>query len=279
VGEDRVHIYRPPRTENIAEFLTGLSVKRLGIEAPSLDVSTYLDLAAKLDVQPVKNMVERLRIIKEPAEIERMRRSCTLNHEVFGLVPELLVPGKTEVEVAWELEQAFRNRGASELSFATIVGVGPNAALPHAIPGQTPVAEDQLVLVDMGCRLDDYCSDQTRTFFVGEPSERFRLTLELVQEAQAAAIAALRPGLELAEAYRTAWQVLDRAGKADQFTHGLGHGIGLETHEGPSLGPKSQGRLEAGMIVTVEPCLYDMAWGGIRWEHMLLITEDGAEAL
>jgi len=278
--EDKVFIYTQARNEAIRDFLAGLGLGALGIEAQALCVQAWLDLSKSLTLKPTKGLVEELRIIKEPAEIERMRRSCALNHEVFGRVPGLLAAGKTEEALAWELEQAFRNRGASELSFETIVGVGPNAALPHAVPGKTAIRENDLVLVDMGCRLDDYCSDQTRTFWVGDkPSDRFQRTMDLVRGAQQAAMDVLRPGLPAKEAYQTAWKHLDAAGVAHQFTHGLGHGIGLETHEPPSLGRLSETVLQPGMVVTVEPGLYDPAWGGIRWEYRLLVTGDGAERL
>ncbi len=278
--EGQVFIYTQARNERIREFLAGLGLGAIGIEAQALCVQAWLDFSSGLTLKPVRSLVEELRIIKEPAEIERMRASCALNHEVFGLAPGLLVPGKTEAALAWELEQAFRNRGASELSFETIVGVGPNAALPHAIPGATTIRDNELVLVDMGCRLGDYCSDQTRTFWVGDkPSERFRRTMELVRGAQQAAIDTIRPGLSAREAYLAAWNFLDGHGVAQQFTHGLGHGIGLETHEPPSLGRLSEVVLRPGMLVTVEPGLYDPAWGGIRWEYMILVTEDGCELL
>ncbi|EGJ50757.1 M24 family metallopeptidase [Desulfocurvibacter africanus] len=278
--EDNVFIYAQARNEKIREFLAGLRLGTIGVESQALCVQTWLDLSNGLTLKPTKGLVEELRIIKEPGEIEIIRRSCRLNHEVFGLTPRLLVPGKTEEALAWELEQAFRNGGASELSFETIVGVGPNAALPHAIPGTTAIRENELVLVDMGCRLGAYCSDQTRTFWVGDkPSERFQHTMELVRGAQQAAIDIIRPGLPAREAYLAAWNHLDRHGVASQFTHGLGHGIGLETHEPPSLGRLAETTLQPGMFVTVEPGLYDPTWGGIRWEYMVLVTENGCEIL
>lgn len=278
--EDKVFIYSQARNETIREFLAGLRLGVIGIESQALCVQAWLDFSNGLTLKATRGLVEELRVIKEPAEIEIMRRSCALNHEVFDLAAGLLAPGKTEAALAWELEQAFRNRGASELSFETIVGVGPNAALPHAIPGDTPMRENELVLVDMGCRLEAYCSDQTRTFWVGDkPSDRFKRTMDLVRGAQQAALDIIKPGLQAREAYQAAWSFLDKHGVAQQFTHGLGHGIGLETHEPPSLSRLSEAVLKPGMIVTVEPGLYDPAWGGIRWEYMVLVTEDGCEIL
>jgi len=224
--------------------------------------------------------VESLRMIKEPGEIERIEASCALNHRLMDWAPGILVPSRTEAEIAWDIEQFFRNHAAEELAFPTIVGVGGNAALPHAEPGAAKITENCGVLVDTGCRLARYCSDQTRSFWVGDtPDPLFRADLELVQAAQAEAIKHIRPGVAANEVYAVARSFLDSKGVGDLFTHGLGHGIGLQTHEAPSLGATSAATLEAGMIVTVEPGLYRLGKHGVRWEYMVLVTEDGARVL
>lgn len=277
---EHVFTYRPPRLASVREFIKKLDLGPIGFQPCALSVSDHQELTKDLDMVAAPRLVEKLRVIKEPGEVERMRASCALNHAVFAQTPDLLVPGKTEAQVAWELEKAFRDQGAEELSFASIVGVGPNAALPHAIPGRDVVREGDLVLVDMGCRLNDYCSDQTRTFWVGGmPSARFEDTMAMVRQAQDKAIDAMGPGMSFAEAYRVAREHFESLGVENMFTHGLGHGIGLETHEPPSLSPRASGELQPGMIVTVEPGLYDAAWGGIRWEYMVLITDNGTEIL
>jgi len=225
-------------------------------------------------------VVESLRIIKDDDEIRRMDASIKINHDLFKYIEGQLIPGRTEKEIAWEVEKYFKNNGAEELAFSTIVGVGPNAALPHAIPGDTKIRENDLVLIDTGCRYADYNSDQTRTFWVGsKPSDRFKETMDLVRAAQQAAIDIIKPGLAYVDAYKAARAVFEKAGVEALFTHGLGHGIGLETHEPPSLSRVAQGILEPGMVVTVEPGLYDPAWGGIRWEYQVLITEDGCRVM
>ena len=256
---------------------------RIGIEARgvSLDFARALGRASRgIWLETADGLVERLRRIKEPEEIAALERSFALNHQLMRWVEGQLQPGRSEAELAWAMERFFRENGAQELAFASIVAVGPNAALPHAIPGTTRISENCPVLIDAGCRLNDYCSDQTRTFWVGHnPTPEFSRTLALVREAQEAALQALRPGLPLAEAYGLARAVLERAGVAEAFTHGLGHGVGLETHEAPSLSPRAQGSLEPGMTVTVEPGLYYPQWGGVRWEYTVLITEDGARIL
>jgi len=273
-------IYGVNRFAAMAAFLRARGVSRLAFEAGSLSFDTHARLAEHILLEPVTHVVEPLRLIKDAREIACMRRSAAINHAVMDSLPDILIPGRTEAQAAWEIEKCFREHGASELAFAPIVGVGANAALPHAIPGDTVITDGCLVLVDVGGRADDYCSDQTRTLWVGgRPPERFLTMLDQVQRAQAAALAGLRPGLSFREAHALAWDVFDKEGVAEYFTHSLGHGVGLETHEGPSLNPASEGILAPGMVVTVEPGLYYSGWGGARWEHMALITADGCETL
>jgi Xaa-Pro aminopeptidase len=273
-------IYGAGRFASIADFLKDRGIARLGFEPTALSFDTHAKLAEHIDLFPVPQAVEPLRLIKDADEIARMRRSAVVNHAVMARLPEVLVPGRTEAQAAWEIEKLFRELGASELAFSSIVGVDANAALPHAIPGETVIRDECLVLVDVGGRRDDYCSDQTRTVWVGNnPPERFVTLLDRVKRAQTAVLDRLRPGLSFREAYGLAREVFVREGVAERFTHSLGHGIGLETHEGPSLNPTSEGVLEPGMVVTVEPGLYYPEWGGARWEHMALITADGCETL
>lgn len=278
--EKRLCVYSNKKFETVGTFLLQHGVKELAFESTAMHLYDHDKLAEHVALTPVKDVVEELRIIKDEDEIRRMEAACALNHRLMEFIPSQLIPGRTEADVAWEVEKFYRENGAEGLSFSTIVGVGPNAALPHANPGQTTVRENELVLIDCGCRLDGYCSDQTRTFWVGDtPSDRFRTTLELVQRSQQAALDILRPGLTFKEAYLASRKVFEKAGCAEYFTHGLGHGIGLETHEPPRLSNIAEGHLKPGMIVTVEPGLYYADWGGIRWEYEALITEDGCRIL
>jgi Xaa-Pro aminopeptidase len=278
--EEHIFIYGGGKDERIAAWIRDLGIRTLGIEAVSMCVAQYKILEQTLELVPTKNLVEDLRIIKDSAEIQALKQSCALNHHVFSQLEPLLVPGTTEAELAWKIERLFREQGASELSFETIVAVGPNSALPHAIPGGTTMTRECPVLVDMGCRLNGYCSDQTRTFWVGEePSTIFKDTLKRVQEAQQVALEHYRPGEPIKEADKAARASFDKQGQGAFFTHSLGHGVGLETHEPPAVGPRSQSVFQPGMVVTAEPGLYYPEWGGVRWEHMVLITEDGHEIL
>ena len=273
-------IYGAGKHAALAEFLRGRGVTALGFDPKAVNVFDHEALREHFELVPSGGLVERLRLIKEPGEIELLRAACGLNHRIMRALPDVLVPGLSEADAAWQIERMFREAGAEGLSFPSIVGVDKNAALPHAIPGDARIERDCLVLVDAGCRLGGYCSDQTRTFWVGrEPSERFQETKRLVIAAQKAAMEIIKPGVAMAEAYHAARWVFEEAGVAAQFTHSLGHGIGLETHEGPSLSPRAEGVFKPGMVVTVEPGLYDPAWGGVRWEYMVVVTEEGCKAL
>jgi Xaa-Pro aminopeptidase len=277
---DRVFIYTSRSASEMNGLMRKLRLGKIGFEAKSLSVSFFELLSEDLSMERADGLVEKLRAIKEPEEVERMRRSCALNHRLMQAVPSFCRPGRTEAAVAWDIEKFFRENGASGLAFDSIVAVGPNAALPHAIPGADVITENCPVLIDVGCRVDDYCSDQTRTIWVGDrPTPEFSQTMAQVRAAQDAAIRVIRPGMKVSDVYACARKVFEEAGVAQFFTHSLGHGVGLETHEAPGVSPRVEVELKPGMIITVEPGLYYPEWGGIRWEYMVLVTEDGAEVL
>lgn len=279
---ERVFIYGGYAAKDIYRLLRDCG-GRIGIEAQGTSLAFARDLSAAgpgLYCEAADGLVEQLRRIKEPCEVAALEKSFALNHKLLQWIEGQLEPGRSESQVSWLIEKFFRENGASELAFANIVAVGRNAALPHAIPGDEPVVDNCPVLVDIGCRVDNYCSDQTRTFWVGQaPTDEFRRTYDLVRQAQTAAIESMRPGQPLRDAYGHARAVFEKAGTADAFTHGLGHGVGLETHEAPSLSPRAEGLLEPGMVVTVEPGLYYRQWGGVRWEYTVLVEEDGVRIL
>ena len=278
--EERIFIYRGNGMAQVNGLLKNNVSGTIGFEACNISVDAFESVGQGLSLERADGMIEGLRLIKEAGEIERMERSCALNHQLMQWAPGVLVPGRTEYQAAWDIEQFFRNHGAEELAFASIVAVDGNAALPHAEPGLTLITEQCGVLVDVGCRVERYCSDQTRSFWVGDaPDPVFASDLDFIKEAQSRAIAAIRPGVAAADVYRAARSFLDQKGVGELFTHGLGHGVGLQTHEAPSLGPSSQSVLQPGMVVTVEPGLYRSGKCGVRWEYMVLVTEDGARVL
>lgn len=281
LGRENLSIYRQNKFEVLSEFLGKKNIQTLYFEPVHLSFEAYSKLRDKgVDLFPADRLfVEKQRMIKENGEIERIEASCALNHRVFSRIRDFLRPGISEKELAWEVERLYRSQGAEELSFSTIAAFGPNAALPHAIPGDVPLKENDLVLLDMGCRLNDYCSDQTRTFHVGPKDNRFEEVKEMVVEAQDRAIKEIKPGMEFREAYAVSRDYFREMGVEKYFTHALGHGIGLETHEPPSLAPKAEGVFQENMVVTVEPGLYYPQWGGIRWEYMIHVKKDGARVL
>ncbi len=275
-----IFIYSRDKYEKINEFLKKTGVVKLGFEPEWMSYDFFESLKKELELAPVRRLVEGLRLIKDEDEISVLRRSCALNHKIFKTIKSRIGPGMSETEIAWAAEKMFRESGASGLSFSTIVASGPRSALPHAIPRNIPVKNNSPLLVDMGCRLDDYCSDQSRTFWIGErPADAFNAAKELVMEAQHMAINKIEPGMPVNEAYALVRSFFEQKGVFKHFTHALGHGIGLETHELPSIGPSAEGEFKPGMIVSIEPGLYYPDWGGVRWEYMVLITENGAEIL
>ncbi|MFO7727986.1 MAG: Xaa-Pro peptidase family protein [Desulfonatronovibrio sp.] len=273
-------IYFKDKYQKINEFLKKLGVDRLGIEPQWMNYEFFESLKKEFELEPVKGMVEDLRLIKDPDEIRLMKESCALNHKVFKLIEDMVGPGLTEVQIAWEAEKMFRENQASGLSFSTIVASGPKSAQPHAIPANIPVKENAPLLIDMGCRLNDYCSDQTRTFWVGKDiSDTFLKTRDLVMQAQQKVIDKIEPGMPVSQAYDLVRSFFQDKGVFEHFTHALGHGIGLETHEPPSISPAAKVSFQPGMIVSIEPGLYYPDWGGVRWEYMILINENGVEVL
>ncbi|MDL2272375.1 Xaa-Pro peptidase family protein [Desulfovibrio sp. OttesenSCG-928-I05] len=279
---DQVFIYGADSADAIAAMIKKSlpSGAVTGFEARIVNVALYQRLALALRLEPADGLVEQLRIIKDADEIARIEKAVGINHALMAWLPSVIPGAEDEETLAWGIERFFRESGASSLSFPSIVAVGKNAALPHAIPGKTPIAEEHCVLVDVGCRVDDYCSDQTRTFWLGaKPPACFLDTMDQVRSAQEKAIAMIGPGVAASAVYAAAWDYFKAKGVEKFFTHGLGHGVGLQTHEGPSLNPRSQVVLEPGMVVTVEPGLYYPEWGGVRWEYMVLVTEDGHRVL
>lgn len=258
----------------------------VGIEMHAMSLAFAASLHSYCNPLPTLQdagfLVEDLRAVKEPCELAALRSSFALNHKMLAALENRLAscPGLPEKALAWDIEKFFRENGAQELAFATIVAAGANAARPHAIPGDSIIKAPGSLLVDLGCRVDNYCSDQTRTWWIGgRPDAKFSHALELVKKAQAAGIAAIRDGIAASAVYAAARKVFEDANCEDAFTHGLGHGVGLETHERPSLSAHSGDILRAGMVVTVEPGLYYPEWGGARWENTVLVRENDAEIL
>ncbi len=259
-------------------------IKRLAFESHYFLHSTAQTLAAlaeklKVELLPLTGLVEELRLCKDAEELAKIERAVRLNEEVFAEVYRSLRPGQTEREVALRIETVMRLMGASRPSFETIVASGPNAALPHAVPGERTLREGETIVIDMGLVLDDYCSDMTRTVVLGAPDEKTVALFRLVRKAQLAGLQSLRAGVTGQDVDRIARGVIERAGLGERFGHGLGHGVGLNVHEGPSLNYRNRKPLAAGMVVTVEPGVYIPGWGGIRLENMAVVEGQGCRVL
>ena len=224
-------------------------------------------------------LVEGLRAVKEPEELDAMRRAGAISDQVYEKLAEQPFVGRTEAELAWWLEQAWHDAGADGPSFDGIVAFGENGARPHAKLRDVPIPEGTLVVVDAGCSVDGYASDCTRTFFTGQPDGRLREIYDLCLQAQLDGLAAIHPGAVGRDVDAASRVAIEAAGLGDRYGHGLGHGVGLDVHEEPSLRPESSAVLETGNVVTVEPGIYLSGDVGVRIEDMVVVTEDGCERL
>jgi Xaa-Pro aminopeptidase len=260
-----------------------VGVHRLGVEGDHLTVTAYEELRAKLpeiDLVPVENAALQLRERKDEGEVASIRAAIACADQAFAHLCQVIRPGMTEKEVAWELESHMRQHGATSTSFEIIVGSGPNGAMPHATAGDRRIEEGEPIVMDFGARVDGYCSDITRTVCLGQPDKEYEAVWQLVLQAQRAVEEALQPGMTGKDADAIARRVFAEAGYQDEFGHGLGHGVGLAIHEAPRLSPRSdEVTLEPGMVFTVEPGLYLTGWGGVRIEDIVALGETGAEVL
>lgn len=229
--------------------------------------------------KPVKELLTREVARKQADEIERIRKAQEVTEEVFSFLTTFIRPGMTEKEVAAELVYQHLRRGAERMSFDPIVASGPNAALPHARPSERRIEEGELLLIDMGCFLDGYASDMTRTVAVGEPGEEERKVYVTVLAAQKAAIEAARARMRAPALDRVARQVIDDAGYGSYFGHGLGHGVGLQIHEWPRVSYHVDYELPEGAAVTIEPGIYLPERFGVRIEDIVVLREGGCENL
>jgi Xaa-Pro aminopeptidase len=267
------------------DWLGGIALQlsgRFGFEDEHVSVRLLERLRGKLaeGVEPVAagGAVEELRRVKDEQELEAIASASALADEVWRWSLECGFGGRSERDVARAAEARIRELGGDP-SFPAIVAAGPNGALPHAEPGERTIGEGELVVFDMGAKLDGYCSDGTRTIAVGEPDERAREVYEVVRGAQAAALEAVAAGVGGEELDGVAREAIVAAGHGDRFGHGLGHGVGLEVHEAPRLSPRSEDTLQAGEVVTIEPGVYLPGELGVRIEDLVVVEEGGCRNL
>ena len=253
---------------------------RLGLEADHATWQTQRRLASdERTLVPVVGELVELRSRKDAGEIARIRAAAAVADATLAEVAPTMADGPTEREIALALDSGMRRRGATAAAYETIVASGPNGALPHARPTDRAIGRGDLIVIDVGALVDGYRSDMTRTFVIGEPTPAQERQLEVVRESQAAGAAAVAAGVPASAVDAACREVIADAGWEDRFTHGTGHGVGLDIHEQPRLNRVSRDTLQAGQLVTVEPGVYLAGEGGVRWEDLLLVTDDGADCL
>jgi len=261
---------------DLSERLSG----RVGFEADALTYARYETLAAGgLDLVPRRGLVERLREVKDTAELAAVQRSASILTDAFRQLAEEPFVGRSERELVWRMAELMHELGADDAAFSTVVAAGESGSSPHAVPGDRRLEVGETVVVDAGCTVNGYCSDCTRTFATGplraELDEAYAVTLR----AQLAALDAVVSGADGTAVDRVARSIIEDAGFGERFGHGLGHGVGLEVHEAPWLNPELESTLAVGNVVTVEPGIYLPGLGGIRIEDLVIVTEDGPEVL
>jgi Xaa-Pro aminopeptidase len=273
-----VEFVETPRAlvRSLAEQLEG----RIGFEADNLVYAGYETLReGGLDLVPRRGMVERLRAIKDERELEAIRRAAAVTDRAYERLAERAFVGRTERELAWELEAFLREEGAENVAFPLIVAAGANGARPHTVPGERPIETNQTVVVDAGCTIEGYSSDCTRTFATGPLPERLSEAYAVCLDAQVASLEEVRAGASGKQVDAGVRSRIDATEFRGTFGHGLGHGVGLLVHEGPTLRPESEDTLAAGNVVTVEPGIYLEELGGIRIEDLVVVREGPPEVL
>jgi Xaa-Pro aminopeptidase len=267
----------------VVKGLPGSGELRLAFDDAHVSVKDHGRLSgmlrAGIELVPAGGAVEALRAVKDAEELEAVRAAARLADDALTEVLGRGLVGRTEREVALDLEFTMRRMGAQAASFPPIVAAGEHGALPHATPREVAIPAGTLCVVDWGAQLDGYASDCTRTYATGDIDPRDAEVYALVLAAQEAALAAVRPGPTGREVDAVARSIIDAAGHAEHFGHGLGHGVGLDVHEGPRLSKQGETALAAGMVVTVEPGVYVPGAVGVRIEDLVIVTDDGAEVV
>ncbi len=272
-------------SESPARFLRDNEIRRVDFDSAATSYDRFENLkkmAEGIEFSPMSGLLKLHRGVKDGEEIAALKRAADLTWRGYRHIAGMLTEGIAEEELALEFEMFVRKHGASGLSFEPIIAFGENSAYPHHRAGKTRLEKDQVVLMDIGAVVDSYRGDLTRVHFFGRANPEIERMLQLTKRAQQAAIDQIRPGAKLGDVDRAAREVFRSEGVEELFSHGLGHGIGLETHEFPSFKAGSGDQdleLKVGMVFTVEPGLYRPGLGGVRWEDMVQVIERGVEKL
>lgn len=270
------------KIDGLAKLCGRLKIKRLGFEARAMNYEDFMHLKAKLprvNFFPLGKEISRLRAIKSPQEVEKIRQAIKVATKSFELTWPKIIWGKKEKFISTLLELEMIRRGGQKSAFPIIVASGPRAALPHGVASEKCLKKGEMVVIDFGACWDGYYSDETVTIFLGQPDERQRKIYELVKRAQEKSLKIIRPGISLREIDSAAREIISQGGYGKFFGHGTGHGIGLAVHEEPRISPRATGVAEEGMVFTIEPGVYIPEWGGVRLEDIVLVTSWGCEKL
>jgi len=283
-GEVRGFEYREiagPIEQTVAREIVELGVRHLAFEAEHTTYRQYAHLKAieSIELIPAEDWVEDLRTIKDPSELLMIEKAAAIADAAVEQIATEIEPGMTEAEVANRLNALLRSLGAKKEAFDLIVASGPRSAMPHAASSEKPISADEPIVIDIGAQFGGYHSDLTRTIWLDKINSKIAEVYEIVENAQAAAIQAARPGIPCVELDAVARKFIEDAGYGDYFGHGLGHGVGLEVHEAPAVSRFGKGEIRSGMVFTVEPGIYIPEIGGVRIEDMALATESGCRLL
>ncbi|MBS2969601.1 aminopeptidase P family protein [Metabacillus sp. KIGAM252] len=268
--------------EEAAEQAKKMGITKLGFEQDHITFAAYQQYQKAMNgitLAPVSGAVEKLRLIKSPAEIKILKEAAEIADAAYSHILHFVRPGLKEIDVSNELEFFMRKNGAASSSFDIIVASGFRSALPHGTASEKEIETGDFVTLDFGAYYKGYCSDITRTFAVGEPSDKLKEIYSVVLEAQLRGMNGIKAGITGKEADALTRDYIAEKGYGEYFGHSTGHGLGMEVHEGPALSSRSETVLESGMVVTVEPGIYIAGLGGVRIEDDTVVTENGNEAL
>lgn len=269
----------------LADFAKQNELREIGFEAQHVNVYRFKEwqkalrkVGAKL--KPTTDVIKALRAWKDAAEIDKVRRAVQLTDDAFSHLVSRIQPGMTEKQAAWVIESYMREHGADRMAFDAIVASGPNAALPHAVPGERTFNVGEPITIDIGAQVDGYNADMTRTITLGHATDKFNEIYRTVLKAQLAVEKKAHVGMNGKQVDLLARRVIDKAGYEKEFGHGLGHGVGLVVHEFPRAGKTyKKDVIEPNMLLTVEPGIYIPGWGGVRIEDLVVFRADGVEIL
>ena len=269
-------------TKTVANILNDLHIHQLGIEEDFMTYGQFTKFTAELEdahMVPLEGAILKLRSVKMPGEIENIEKAAHIADKAFEHILGFIKPGLTESDIALELEFFMRKKGASKLSFDSIVASGKRSSLPHGVASDKIVELGDMITLDFGCVYKGYCSDMTRTVVLGKADNRQREIYDTVLEAQVTSLEAVRPGITGAELDTIARDIINDSGYGQYFGHGLGHGVGLEVHELPHVNARGNVPMEPGMVITIEPGIYIPDFGGVRIEDLVSVTDSGYKVL